>query len=63
MLHSETIRRTPHAHVARSDPGLACICYRRISVLHLNPFCDDHHQRIVSKVSTIRPREPMHTAT
>jgi len=26
VLHSDTIRRTPHAHVAHSDPELACIC-------------------------------------
>lgn len=25
-LHPDTTRRTPHARVAWSDPGLACIC-------------------------------------
>jgi hypothetical protein len=26
LSHSNTIRRTPHAHVTRSDQGPACIC-------------------------------------
>jgi hypothetical protein len=29
VLLSDTIRRTPHGHVARCDPGSACICNRR----------------------------------
>jgi len=26
MLHADTTRRTRHAHLACSDPGLACTC-------------------------------------
>src|SRR6185437_12934275 len=33
VLHSDTTRRTPHARVAQSNPGLAASVNRRISAL------------------------------